>query len=67
MNWIKCSERLPNDGQLVLGICGDFYKVLTFRVVPEGKKQDYFECIDNGHYRTNKDILYWTEITPPEE
>lgn len=69
MNWVKCSERLPNENTeelLIRFVNGD---LMVGYFTPIQNIPHFFVCgiQDDGFAYTIDNITHWCEITPPEE
>ena len=63
--WIKCSERLPENEQVVLAYDDDIF-LLTFKQTTDGRHKKhggYFYSSDDGEFFD--EIKYWQPLPPP--
>lgn len=59
--WVKCSERLPDEGELVLIDTDTGYDVARLKLMDDGSR----EFVHEGEYYYSLDAVdYWAIIEP---
>lgn len=71
MNWVKCSDRLPNDCEDVLIYCPINKKIVAASLFYDANKPLFFCIIDfdeNDHIAALYEITHWMPLPhKPEE
>ncbi len=57
--WIKCSEKLPDNDDYVLGICNDTIGIYTFDKEDQYWDHEFLSCISGFN------VKYWMPLPKP--
>jgi len=71
MEWVKCSDKLPEDSQKIIFYVKDRDNVYAGQYVclknsPKGKQYRFMENLD-GWWFDGEEITHWLPITNPPE